>query len=242
MLKHTIMERFSQAAEKYETIAHVQYQCAQFLVQYIQETFPNFVPKTILDIGTGTGYIIDRLHPTFPHAQYTLNDISCSMLKFCQKKFHTHLNFEYILGDCEHLNVLEQDLIISNLALQWVLDLPSLLQKLVSNAAIVAFSCLLEPTFSKWYEHLKTCGVIDQLPHYPTLSEMQTVCKTLTPSVISTSVSFHLRFDTAHKFMRYLQTLGATTLAQASSDPLPRCIFESSPVEVEYHVFFAILS
>ena len=62
-LKRKIKHRFNGASNSYDKVACVQKQSAELLVQKLQEFDKLFYPQTILDLGTGTGYIPEILLP-----------------------------------------------------------------------------------------------------------------------------------------------------------------------------------
>ena len=80
--KKIIKNNFDNASTSYDSVASIQKKCAQKLI----EKLPNFIPNSILDLGTGTGYTTELLLKKFPESQYTLNDISDVMLKVAEKK------------------------------------------------------------------------------------------------------------------------------------------------------------
>lgn len=112
---------FNKASHSYDGVAHIQKKSAQFLVEKLCEC-PAFNPKTLLDLGTGTGYIPELLLPRLPECTFHLNDLSNEMLTVCQSKFSQYFNIHYLPEDMLHLNADIYDCIISNLALQWMDD------------------------------------------------------------------------------------------------------------------------
>ena len=84
---------FNKASHSYDTVAHIQRHAAEFLVGKLL-ALSNCVPKTILDLGTGTGYIPELLLLKYPDSSYYLNDIAYEMLERCRVKFsYIEINF-----------------------------------------------------------------------------------------------------------------------------------------------------
>ena len=60
-MKEIIKNSFNNASGSYENSAIIQQQSALFLVEHLIKIAPLFVPKTILDVGSGTGIIPEIL-------------------------------------------------------------------------------------------------------------------------------------------------------------------------------------
>lgn len=114
-----IQNSFNKASKSYDSVAHIQREAREFLIHQLL-TIETFNPKTILDLGTGTGYVPELLLNHYPKSTYVLNDISNKMLEICKVKFSNHSNIAYLHGDMNHLNINAFDLVISNFAFQWV--------------------------------------------------------------------------------------------------------------------------
>ncbi len=84
--KNLIQKNFSRASSSYDNVAFIQRKCAAKLVSDLKKCFPNFYPCSILDLGTGTGYIPEILFDSFPKSRFVLNDISPYMLAQVRKK------------------------------------------------------------------------------------------------------------------------------------------------------------
>ena len=240
MIKNDIAQCFSRAALTYDAVALVQRTCAQRLVELLRTyVTSSWVPQTVLDVGTGTGYVIDALHPIFPQTAYTLNDIAPAMLDYCQAKFQ-HGHFHYCLGDIETTSISDYDLITSNFALQWVRDLQHVLHKLYAHGQVVAYTCLLKDTFAQWYDVLERLGITR--PWYPSLEELkQMICHLNPKKIWFSSESFPLTFSQGRDCMRYLQHLGASTITGSKPAILPRALLTQFPIDVHYHVAYCIV-
>ncbi|MCL6586559.1 MAG: methyltransferase, partial [Anoxybacillus sp.] len=69
--KQLMQKRFSERANTYDQFANVQKKMAHELMARISRP-----PKTILEIGCGTGYLTKLLYDAYPHAQLTAIDIA----------------------------------------------------------------------------------------------------------------------------------------------------------------------
>ena len=88
--KRKIQRRFDAASTSYEQVATVQSECAGILTKMLIQRIPDFNPSSILDLGTGTGYVPESLMQKFQKSVYTLNDISPKMIEQVQLKFKGH--------------------------------------------------------------------------------------------------------------------------------------------------------
>ena len=224
-----VKSRFNSASNTYENVASVQKECAQILTSKLEQLYPNFTPETILDLGTGTGFVPEILIESFSEAKFTLNDIAPKMLAFSQKKFSEKSNFEFVLGDMQTIKFYDHDLVISNLALQWVEDLEKAVFKFNSISKVFAFTYLMDGTFKEWEE------IVGQVVRvYPSNI----------PSCDDVEVrDFTLKFPNALSFIRYLKELGAS----ASCSKIPYSKLKSviaeynQEITVTYKVAFVIL-
>jgi malonyl-CoA O-methyltransferase len=115
--KEEIKVNFSRSAPDYDRYALLQKKLADDLFSSLAGT----LPKTILDIGCGTGRLTQRLAQTFPRARVIGIDLAPGMIKVAQRK-HRRGNLKFTPGDGENLFFGKQkfDLIISNCSLQWM--------------------------------------------------------------------------------------------------------------------------
>ena len=193
--KVIVRQRFDAASQSYDAVATIQKECAQILVAHLEKKLPGFYPSSILDLGTGTGYVPETLFPHFPKSAYTLNDIAPQMLTHAWKKFGHSIQFESHLGDMETTDFPQHDLIISNFALQWTTDLGSTLERLYQRANVLAFSCLLEETFQGWTNLLQQSGIDTPTNPYPSLSGLEGLLRSLQPKDFSVDArSFSINF------------------------------------------------
>lgn len=242
--KQKIQQRFSLASTSYEDVSMVQREAAQFLIKFFVEVFPNFHPTSILDLGTGTGYIPEILLPIFPSSHYTLNDISVEMLNITRKKFFSSSQFDFHLGDIENSNFLFHDLIISSFALQWVDLLNLTLQKLYFNSEVLAFSCLLKGTFGEWEEITEMHEVPSAVSKYPTQDKLKEFLLSLNPAGCFFRIKdYPIAFPNIKAFIKYLKNLGAS----AGSKEIPLNKLKNlintynQELNLTYKVFFGVL-
>ncbi len=207
-----IQTRFNKASKSYDAVAWVQKDAAEFLVDKLLKD-QNFIPQTILDVGSGTGYIPELLLEKFPKSSFYLNDIADEMLEVCKTKFAKTTNIYYIPGDMLKLDADIYDLVLSNLSLQWTSDLHYALKFFHSKSSnIFAFSTLLDKTFEEWEKVIQEYQPA-QLLNYPKSEELISLCNKLQRHDQTFEFWFMdvpLSFDNPIGFMHYLKLLGAS--------------------------------
>jgi malonyl-CoA O-methyltransferase len=123
--KDQIAQSFGRAANTYDSAAHIQKWSGNQLLKGLN---PLQHPKSIADLGCGTGTQTALLKNKFPQAQVTGVDFSAPMLDYA-KANQEDRSLKWLCCDAEDLALDDQseDLVFSNFALQWCNDLsPSL--------------------------------------------------------------------------------------------------------------------
>jgi malonyl-CoA O-methyltransferase len=126
--KLAIAQQFSRHSQHYDHVADLQRETATRL---LNATFPaDFSPKTIIDLGAGTGYCASALQTRFPNAAVIATDIAPAMLEQGREQHSPHLH--WCTADFDHLPFKNNsvDLIVANMCLQWSLDLPKTLTEI----------------------------------------------------------------------------------------------------------------
>jgi len=239
-----IQKRFNKASQSYDGVACVQKNAAQFLVSQLLKN-QDFAPRAVLDVGTGTGYIPELLSHKYPQCSFYLNDIAGEMLEVCKTKFAKNTHIDYLHGNMLDLNAHLYDCVISNLALQWLPDLRHAIHFLYSKSSdVFAFSTLLDGTFAEW---IAVIGRYQspQILAYPKAHDLIDVCQKMKKNGQGFSywlMDQSLTFANHHSFMRYLQSLGASTPAHpVNLFNLKKILQEETQgLTVTYKLFFGI--
>lgn len=125
MDKKVIKNNFGRNAEFYDKYSGIQEKIAIELVDRISPNGWN----DILELGCGTGNFTRLLKNKFKDARLKALDISQEMVALCCKKLSTE-GTEFIIADAEEVKLSERfDLITSNAAFQWFLDLEKTIVK-----------------------------------------------------------------------------------------------------------------
>jgi malonyl-CoA O-methyltransferase len=248
MQKDTIKARFNNSCHSYDDHAQVQKNSAQILTRQLYKFSKDFNPKNVLDLGCGTGCAAELLLQRYRNAHYCLSDIAPNMIKTAQNKFSRQNNFSYHIGDMEGdmeiINFNNYDLIISNLAMQWLNNLERSILKLYAKSQIFAFSCLLDGTFSEWDKILTRYDLTTIIKKYPTKTCITNFCHAIPAAKIyCASKNFRIKFSNALDFMRYLKNLGASSGSKTVAPKKLITLINEHTEEffVTYKIFFAII-
>ncbi|MCD5397549.1 class I SAM-dependent methyltransferase [candidate division NPL-UPA2 bacterium] len=123
--KARIKKHFSGAATSYDNLTLFQKRWGERIVKEVLRQ--RGIPECILDIGSGTGRCSLQLAATYPRALVLGFDLAQGMVSCAERKRKKeklpHLFF--CQADAEHLPLPDNsfDVVISNLAYQWVEDL-----------------------------------------------------------------------------------------------------------------------
>ncbi len=139
---------FEKHAKTYDSYALIQKKVAKELVQKL-----DFKPKTILDLGCGTGEIYKNI--SWKTDRFVGVDCSSSMCELHPRD----KNIKIFCDDFESLSFIENiqkfsyfDLIISSSSLQWARDMESTFKIYSRLSDKVAFSIFTDGTFKTIYE------------------------------------------------------------------------------------------
>ena len=206
---NSIQRCFDRSAQSYDTVAHIQKQCAERLVRWIVATNQAESPQTILDIGAGTGFVTQVFQAHFPQCYYSLNDLSPKMLQQAQTRLAQPAQ-QLICEDAQTFPFPQTDWIVSNFALQWMSDWVSSIHHLFERCQLLAFTILLNGTFQEWEQLHQLHHLPSPVPLYPSLSELQSILQDLRPNRLWIQQDVYpIAFASPIAFARYLHLLGA---------------------------------
>ena len=149
-IKNRIKASFNRAATTYDQHAQLQWQQSLVLVNMVSSFIRNRCNK-IVDLGCGTGNSTLAVKQNFSCESLYAIDIASALLQQAKHKLN-HNNLYFIETDFDELpeELSDIDLIFSNMALQWSLDLKltlTSLEKRLSKQGVLAFSLPLKDTF-----------------------------------------------------------------------------------------------
>lgn len=169
-----IAQAFSKAANDYDRAARIQQAIAEQLAQRVLNE-PLVGRFRVLEIGAGTGFLSRFLLNKISGGEWILTDISAEMLKKCQEQI-TDSRARFLVTDANTPPPGNYDLVISNLAFQWLDDLPSTVQLLTNRLAPdgrLLFSTLGVDTFREWKQLYQKWGWKCGTRSYPSAIELE---------------------------------------------------------------------
>lgn len=120
-ISNPVQNAFSRSALSYDDLSALQDNVGRELLKQIPE---DRTYSSILDIGMGTGRLTHQLARLFPASRVAGMDFAPGMIQEARKKY---ASFQSLMADASALPFQSQsfDLVVSNLAYQWLGDLPS---------------------------------------------------------------------------------------------------------------------
>jgi len=193
-------------AEAYDQHAEVQRRVAAALAARVTE-LPLPPRPRVLEIGCGTGLLGRELVDRLPNADWTMTDIAPTMIERARTHFVGRGNVQLAVMDGEHPDRAGPfDLIVSNLALQWFVDLAggvTRLRRLLAPGGWLAFTTLADGTFAEWQEAHGDLAAAT--PRFATVATLEALG-------LETSVrDENVRHGSGRAFVRGLKALGAAT-------------------------------
>lgn len=148
-IKTKIRRCFSRAKLTYDLHAELQQNICQQLIALLNSR--NYHYARIIDIGCGTGLSTQFLKNAFPANNLIAIDLAEDLLAITHQRVADTVT---ICADFDHIPILNQqfDLVFSNMALQWSLNLSETLSeisRMTQNAGLLACSLPVSGTFSE---------------------------------------------------------------------------------------------
>ncbi len=216
---------FNKAASSYDAAAILQKEVAKRLVERMDVMAMK--PVSILDVGSGTGFVSQLLAERFPKAKITALDLALNMLKQARTKrsFKQRWNrqFRYVNADVEMLPFADAsiELIISGLTMQWCQDLPKVFKefkRVLAPGGLLLFSSFGPDTLK---ELRQSWAEVDELPHVNAFADMHDVGDALLQSGFADPVMDMEMLTVTYKdvktVMSDLKQIGAHNVMQGRS-------------------------
>ncbi|WP_337996835.1 methyltransferase domain-containing protein [Oleispirillum naphthae] len=149
VVKSAVAANFSAAAATYEDNAAVQIPAARHLASILP---PGFSPRTVLDIGCGTGVLTRELTRRFPAARLAGMDLAPAMVGACRAAWpYPHV---FLCGDAEDFDAEGNafDLVASSFAMQWFADKPGTIVRFAAALAPGGIFALATPVHGTLFE------------------------------------------------------------------------------------------
>lgn len=223
--RYAMRAAFEKAAISYDAAAVLQQEVANRLVERMDVMAMK--PQSILDVGSGTGFVSELLAARFPKSKITALDLALNMLKQAKNKrtFKQRWNkqFRYVNAEVENLPFADAsvELVISGLTLQWCQDLPKVFKefkRVLAPGGLLLFSTFGPDTLK---ELRQSWAEVDDVPHVNAFADMHDVGDALMHSGFADPVMdmeiLTVTYKDVKTVMRDLKQIGAHNVMQGRS-------------------------
>lgn len=167
-----VQQRHHRYAARYRSAAVINHVLADGLLQRL--AYLRLKPQTIIDLGSGSGYLSQALCQRFPDAQIVAVDLTHAMHRQIQQPKLKRTNWHLVTADAYQLPMATHsvDVIVSNVLLPLLLDYPALwqeCQRVLQPGGLLLFSNLGPDTLQ---ELKHSCLAIDQHSHVNTFIDL----------------------------------------------------------------------
>jgi len=223
--RRAMRKAFDKAAPFYDAAAVLQQEVAIRLVDKMEVM--TMQPVSILDAGSGTGFVSELIAKRFPKAKITALDLARNMLKQAKEKrsFKQRWNkqFCYVNAEVENLPFADAsvELITSGLTLQWCQDLPGVFaefRRVLAPGGLLLFSSF-GPDTLKELRH--SWAEVDDKAHVNEFIDMHDVGDALLQTGFSDPVMdmemLTVTYNDVKTVMKDLKKIGAHNVMQGRS-------------------------
>lgn len=204
-----IASSFSQAASSYDSAAALQRDIGKQLLAQLPSSHR---VQTWIDLGCGTGYFSQQLSQLYPDATGLGLDIAQGMLHRAQR---LRPCASYVCGDAQALPLASasQDLIFSNMALQWCSDFSNILaqtKRALTPQGIFAFTSVLDGSLCELKQSWQTVDTEPHINQFRRFTDYQNLCQNSGLQLVCLNEhSFVQHFPSVRALSRNLKQLGA---------------------------------
>ncbi len=211
--KQRARHSFERAAEHYDEVAVLQREIADRMLERLD--LVKLQPKTVLDLGAGTGYASEALLKRYPKARIIALDFAYPMLRHARRRGRWLRHPSCLCADAERLPLADGsvDLIYSNATLQWCNDLEATFLdclRVLRPNGLLMFTSFGPDTL---HELRSAWSRADGYGHVSTFMDMHDLGDCLVRARFADPVidaeRIVLTYDTVSKLMYDLKTLGA---------------------------------
>jgi len=223
--KRQVRYAFERAATHYDHSAVLQQEVNDRMFGRLD--YINYLPATILDAGSGTGYGTRKLSKRYSDSRLIAMDIAQAMLQHARPDdtwWHRYWPFEnkqtqYICSDIENLPIYDDSIgmIWSNLTVQWCNDLDRTfceMSRVLKAEGLLMFSTFGPDTLQ---ELRKAFSQVDDFVHVNQFADMHDIGDILVRNRFATPVMdmeyITLTYNDVTSIMRDLKAIGAHNVA-----------------------------
>ncbi len=207
-----IRKAFSESADQYDILTSLHKEIGRELVKKHVKHAAN----VILDVGCGTGYVANKAKFFYPESRLIGLDIAEGMLEKA-RELHEGIAIEWVHGDAAHLPFDDKsiDIIFSNLAYQWVEDLPQGFReakRVLADKGLLALTMFGGRTCEELFISLEHVGVTG----IRRLADPDQVKAALqTAGFVNAQVDYELikiQFENLWDLLKWLKAIGANQI------------------------------
>ncbi len=219
-----IAKAFHKNADQYDRHALVQKRVVTQLAGSVALHLDR-APKHILDVGTGTGALLELLHDRYPTARLTGVDIAHNMCLKSRQKMGA--SCQIVNGNAEALPFKTGvfDLVVSASVLQWVSDLPAAIGEMCRvvapggsiNAAFFCHGTLDELQHCLHDVTVRGSSIMSRLHGFWTVDGVTAIINSMefARAVISVETEVDW-YDDLHSLLRAIKNIGAGAVSGGS--------------------------
>ncbi len=168
-----IGQNFDKIAKKYDKISSLQRDIASFLHEvYLENRDTQKEYKNICEIGSGTGFLTEKIAPIFSKSKISCLDISQESLEIAKSK-NLGKNIEFICENILNCNLENFDIFFASMSLHWMSEkLPNFLNKIDKSGKDFCFAIPLFESLDEVREKINEFTELDGVLVFPKKEEI----------------------------------------------------------------------
>lgn len=211
--KTDIARGFGNASRTYESASRLQRLMGNTLLQNLPSLDPAQTLQTALDLGCGTGWFTRKLQEQNPGLKLCGVDLSPGMVQEARENSATSIDWLVADAECLPLPRASQDLVFSNLMIQWCDDPRSVLRecrRVLRPGGLLLVSTLTEGTLAE----LKAAWALADPGHshinqFESVAALEAKVSAELPAASVETRTLRLPYDSPMALARELRHLGA---------------------------------